>query len=63
MLENGHVNLACYFRVLRTDNLTSGRMWARIDKDASIALRWPDIESSKFAASLIWTVPQTEAKR
>lgn len=52
-----------YFRVLRTNNPTSVRMWERIVKEASISLRWPDVETSDFVASLFWTVPQTELKR
>ncbi len=46
-----------YFRLMRAE---SGRMWERVKEEKKLALRWPDLETSDFSATLYMTVPGGE---
>jgi len=43
-----------YFRLVRAE---SQRMWDAIKEEKSVAVRWPDMETSDFAVTLYMTVP------
>ena len=49
-----------YFRVNRSDNASSTRMWEMIRREKAVALRWPDIDNSDFGISLYMTVPEAQ---
>lgn len=43
-----------YFRLNRTE---SARTWERVKEERSLSIRWPEMDSSDFVATLFMTVP------
>jgi len=47
-----------YFRLMRAE---SARHWERVEQDKSLAVRWPEMDSSDYELTLYMTTPGTEA--